>query len=174
MWAVRTINAVVKGTTCERCPASRIPQEGKALTPADFRPKDDPDIVERRAYYAELRSRYSGEQDTYRDDDGRIIVWTDGSCRPVGDEVKAGSGVFYGYANQRNTALPVRGSPSKATNNRAELQALLHVLQTDPRPLSVRTDSEYVANGATVHRLDWRTKAWFRSVTTALPITHAY
>ena len=30
-----------------------------------------------------------------------------------------------------------------------------------------------MANGATVHRLDWRAKAWFRSVTTALPITHA-
>ncbi len=70
----------------------------------------------------------------------------------------------------RNTALPVRGHMS---NNRAELQALLHVLRTGQRPLSIRTDSEYVANGATVNRLDWRARAWFRRPADALPIYHA-
>ena len=46
------------------------------------------------------------------------------------------------------------------SNQRAELTAVLHVLQTEARPVHVKTDSEYVLKGCISHRGVWRSLGW--------------
>ena len=48
----------------------------------------------------------------------------------------------------RNFSFPLEG-PSQS-NNRAELTAVIRVLQTEPRPLEIRPDSEVVESGLRV------------------------
>ena len=41
------------------------------------------------------------------------------------------------------------------TNNRAELDAVLDVLNHEPRNVHIKTDSEHVLKGCLVHRFSW-------------------
>ena len=58
---------------------------------------------------------------------------------------RAGAGGFWGDENPRNFALPVPGQVQ--TNQRAELFALVRIVEGDARALEVRSDSQYVVNG---------------------------
>eukprot|EP00663_Eupelagonemidae_sp_cell21sb_P004310 gene4310-5978_t len=98
----------------------------------------------------------------------RVIVWGDGSASL--SENRAGSGVFYGYGNPRNTA---HRCPGDQTNNRAELYAFLWCIQHDSRPLLYVTDSLYVHDGVQQHRHKWRARAWFRHPLMAQYVQHA-
>ncbi|KAI0337718.1 ribonuclease H-like protein [Trametopsis cervina] len=72
------------------------------------------------------------------------IVYCDGACRGNGKQVSiAGVGVYWGLGDPRNIA---ERCPGVQTNNRAELIAIIRVLETDPvdyTPLIIRTDSKY-------------------------------
>ena len=46
------------------------------------------------------------------------------------------------------------------SNQRAELQAVLFVLLSESRDMDIRTDSQYVHDGATLHRESWRKIGW--------------
>ncbi|KAI0085542.1 ribonuclease H-like domain-containing protein [Irpex rosettiformis] len=76
--------------------------------------------------------------------DESIIVYCDGACKGNGQTGSiAGVGVFWGAGDKRNIAERCPGSP---TNNRAELIAIIRVLETAPRcdmPLIIRSDSRY-------------------------------
>lgn len=83
-----------------------------------------------------------------RDDDGRILVYTDGSatgtaCRAT---ARAGWGVFYGHGSPLNVAERLKGGVQ--TSTRAELRALLHVIRTMTQPTRVRCDCKYVVEAA--------------------------
>ena len=91
-----------------------------------------------------MRLFQHGHRDEWTDDDGRVVVWTDGGCEDEGAGRLAGAGVFYGVGNQRNEQLQVHGAQ---TAGRAELAALTRVLETDMRPLSVRIDCLGVVRG---------------------------
>ncbi|KAJ7610868.1 ribonuclease H-like domain-containing protein [Roridomyces roridus] len=78
------------------------------------------------------------------DADGWDVVYSDGACKGNGQVGSvAGVGVWWGPDDPRNIA---ERCPGDQTNNRAELIAILRVLETTPnstRPLMIKTDSQY-------------------------------
>eukprot|EP00660_Eupelagonema_oceanica_P003793 gene3793-biopygen16983 len=172
-WGPRVLNQVIRNTVYEDCaPQEARPRREKTKKPLDGAPNHGPpdtDVVVRRTYYAELAEKFSHTWLSL-DADGRVCVWTDGSCKTLRGEKSAGAGVFYGAQNPGNAAVSVEGA---ATSPRAELAALLYVLKNDPRPLSIRTDCRYVQMGVTEGRLKWRARAWFRRPLDCQLIEHA-
>ena len=85
----------------------------------------------------------------------RIDVYTDGSCTNnqgnVGQKQRAGAGVFFGINDERNMAepLPPYGPRNFVSNNRAELYAVIRLLQefNEKQKLRIFTDSKYVLDG---------------------------
>ncbi|CAE8729391.1 unnamed protein product, partial [Polarella glacialis] len=92
--------------------------------------------------------------------DGRVIVFTDGACRDNQTPAlrKAGVGAFWHTNHAMNISEPLLGHAQ--TNNRAELTAVIRVLQTDSRSLDIRTDSKYVHDGCVLHLPKWRANSW--------------
>eukprot|EP00666_Eupelagonemidae_sp_cell4sb_P001594 gene1594-biopygen16244 len=169
VWAPSLLNAISTDTVFQGCPEADPPPKGAAHEkplPQQRAPPEDPDRLEREAFHAYLRSHHASLQtQEVRTPDGKVAVWTDGSFRSP----RAGAGIFYGYANPRNRIV---GVPGRQTNNRGELTALLTLLETDARPLSIRTDSMYVHLGVTVWRAEWRANAWFRHPLAAQYVDH--
>jgi len=81
------------------------------------------------------------------DEVGYDVVYSDGSCRGNGKVGSvAGIGVWWGRNDPRNLA---ERCPGAQTNNRAELIAIVRVLETTPKskvPLMIKTDSQYSIN----------------------------
>ena len=80
--------------------------------------------------------------------DDRVVVWTDGASSNNGDAriCRAGAGIFYSAGHSMNLAVPLLGRVQ--SNQRAELLAIVLALRRDPRPLEIRTDSQYCCDGA--------------------------
>lgn len=78
------------------------------------------------------------------DESGYDVVYSDGACKGNGQVGSvAGVGVWWGWNDTRNIA---ERCPGDQTNNRAELIAIVRVLETAPfsqRPLMIKTDSKY-------------------------------
>jgi ribonuclease HI len=78
------------------------------------------------------------------DEPGYDVVYSDGACKGNGQVGSvAGVGVWWGWNDSRNIA---ERCPGDQTNNRAELIAIVRVLETAPfsqRPLMIKTDSKY-------------------------------
>ncbi|KAI1787469.1 ribonuclease H-like domain-containing protein, partial [Ganoderma leucocontextum] len=78
------------------------------------------------------------------DESGWDVVYSDGACKGNGKPGSvAGIGVWWGPDDVRNIA---ERCPGGQTNNRAELTAIVRVLETTPhtkRPLLIKTDSKY-------------------------------
>ncbi|RPD56755.1 ribonuclease H-like protein [Lentinus tigrinus ALCF2SS1-6] len=78
------------------------------------------------------------------DESGWDIVYSDGACKGNGKAGSiAGVGVWWGRDDPRNIA---ERCPGGQTNNRAELIAIVRVLETSPhtrKPLLIKTDSKY-------------------------------
>ncbi|KAJ7109830.1 ribonuclease H-like domain-containing protein [Mycena epipterygia] len=72
------------------------------------------------------------------------VVYSDGACKGNGQSGSvAGVGVWWGRDDPRNIA---ERCPGAQTNNRAELIAILRILETAPpsdRPLLIKSDSKY-------------------------------
>ena len=79
---------------------------------------------------------------------GRVVVYTDGSCLSQNCSLwrRAGFGVVYDAEMKHSLTVsrPLLGL--EQTAQRAELRAFLCVIQRDPRPLLVHTDSAYVVD----------------------------
>ncbi|CAE8742431.1 unnamed protein product [Polarella glacialis] len=88
--------------------------------------------------------------------DGSVIVFTDGACRDNQTPAlrNAGVGAFWHTDHAMNINEPLLGHAQ--TNHRAELTAMIRVLQTDPRSLDIRADSKYVHDGCVHHISKWR------------------
>ena len=78
--------------------------------------------------------------------------------------------MFYGIGNDNNRAMPVVGP---RTNQRAELSAVLHCLETENRPMHIKTDSKYVQLGIEIWRKEWKARAWYRCPQKPEEIDHA-
>ena len=91
---------------------------------------------------------------------GRVVVYTDGASKDnqYRSLRRAGLGVFWGPRHPWNLAEPLRGPVQ--TNNRAELTAVIRALESDTRPLEIRTDSMYVYKGCVFQLDGWRTSVW--------------
>ncbi|KAF9453889.1 ribonuclease H-like protein [Macrolepiota fuliginosa MF-IS2] len=97
---------------------------------------------------SEVKSR--GQKRTFGnvDDESQwTIVYSDGACKGNGQAAPvAGVGVYWGPNDQRNIA---ERCPGDQTNNRAELIAIIRVLETAPverNKLLIKTDSQYSIN----------------------------
>eukprot|EP00662_Eupelagonemidae_sp_cell21_P021783 gene21783-biopygen31837 len=164
-WAPEAYNRV-----CGKVQTRPEPEEERVAESKRGRAPEDCDRTEREGYYAYLEHKYKGKEET-RDEEGRIVVWTDGSAveRDQGGW-SAGAGIFYGDGSKRNKAITVGGP---ATNQRAELMAVLHCLENEPRPVHIRTDSRYVQLGIELWRHKWRAKGWYKKALKAKEIDHA-
>ncbi|KAK0500693.1 ribonuclease H-like domain-containing protein [Armillaria luteobubalina] len=89
---------------------------------------------------------------------GEITVFSDGACKGNGKTgAVAGVGVWWGHAVLQRRNLAER-CPGKQTNNRAELIAIVRVLeqsQTETNPLRIKTDSKYSINCVTQWLQKW-------------------
>ena len=92
--------------------------------------------------------------------DGRVVVFTDGACRCNQHKAvrRAGVGGFWADNHPFNFGAPLESGDQ--TNNRAEMVAVIRVLQLEERPLDIRTDSKYLYDGVLRHRFKWIQMAW--------------
>ena len=79
--------------------------------------------------------------------DDKQVVWTDGACTHNQDPRfrRAGSGIYYNENDAMNWSGMLPGLLQ--SNQRAELFAVLVTCLRDPRPLDIRSDSEWVVRG---------------------------
>lgn len=91
--------------------------------------------------------------------EGRVIVYTDGSCEP-----NPGPGGWAAIIQDGKQEIILKGFNPDSTNNRMELTAALEALKTINRKKSVRvfTDSKYLKNGVESWMKNWKTKNWKR------------
>lgn len=86
-------------------------------------------------------------RENVQDESGWDVVYSDGACKGNGKVGSyAGVGVWWGENDPRNIA---ERCPGDQTNNRAELIAIVRVLETTPKskkPLLIKTDSQYSIN----------------------------
>ncbi|KAF8167531.1 ribonuclease H-like domain-containing protein [Crassisporium funariophilum] len=96
-----------------------------------------------------------------QDEAGWDVVYSDGACKGNGKRVsRGGIGVWWGPDDPRNLAEPC---PGEQTNNRAELIAILRVLETTPiskKPLLIKTDSQYSINSFQSWIHSWKRNNW--------------
>ncbi len=143
IWAPRVFNSIREQTQRDEDP--QIPRDADLPKVRQSKQPDDEHATIRKGYYAYLGHKYSGQTET--EEDGWIVVWTDGSRIEKDNVNKAGAGIFCGTGNPRNSGYAVSGGQ---TNQRAELTAFLRCIQDDARKLLVRTDSKYVEPGVKV------------------------
>ncbi|KAI1798320.1 ribonuclease H-like domain-containing protein, partial [Ganoderma leucocontextum] len=107
-----------------------------------------------------------------------MIVYTDGSCKGNGKVGSvAGVGVWWGENDPRHVVPVVslahsldiglcrnlsERCPGQQTNNRAELIAIIRVLETTPadRPLLIKSDSNYSIRSMTEWIWTWKARGW--------------
>ncbi|KAF8433511.1 ribonuclease H-like domain-containing protein [Boletus edulis BED1] len=84
------------------------------------------------------------------------IVYCDGACKGNGQPGSvAGIGVWWGHGDPRNIS---ERCPGGQTNNRAELIAIVRILETTPRlkrRLLIKTDSKYSIQCVTSWIFNW-------------------
>lgn len=94
----------------------------------------------------------------------RLVAATDGSC--LGNPGHAGWA--WAIADNLDTLEVAEwgsGYIGEATNNIAELTALLELLRAVPveQPLEIRLDSQYTLNAASKWRAGWKRRGWCKS-----------
>ena len=78
------------------------------------------------------------------DQDGRVIVFTNGSRKSSQNNYiqVAGSGVWFGLERPNNLGFPLPGKSQGS--DRAEVYAVALAMELDPRRLHIKSDSSYV------------------------------
>lgn len=99
------------------------------------------------------------KQDVYIPN-GYNIVFTDGSCKIIDGNKKAGYGIYFGKGDERNISDRFTENP---TNNRAELYAILiclEILIKMDTPYIIITDSKYAFDCITKYAKKWEKNDW--------------
>ncbi|XP_057324242.1 ribonuclease H1-like [Microplitis mediator] len=107
-----------------------------------------------------------------RNGDGRIQIYTDGSCFGNGTtKPAAGLGVYFGPNHPKNLSLPC---VNRNTNNGAELEAILQaieiIIELNLIKIDIHTDSEFLCNSLNLWYDDWEGRNWLTS--TGKPVTY--
>ena len=86
-----------------------------------------------------------------------VIIFTDGACS--GNPGPGGWGVLLRFGKAEKT---LSGYSPHSTNNRMEMLAAIHALETLKRPCQVilTTDSTYVRDGITKWIHNWKKRNW--------------
>lgn len=87
------------------------------------------------------------------------IIYTDGACPNNGKGSKnIGIGIFFGDNDLRNISSKI--NTNNATNNRAELFAILYALENSTDNVEIRTDSQYSISCLTKWIKNWKKNNW--------------
>ncbi len=104
-----------------------------------------------------------------------LQIYTDGACVGNGKrDAKAGFGVFFGLDDPRNIGAPLPSTiidaKNKPTNNRAEMYAVIHALETvsQHQAVVINTDSKYVKDGITKWIGAWKERKWATTLGTSV------
>ncbi|MBI3560712.1 MAG: ribonuclease HI [Gammaproteobacteria bacterium] len=86
-----------------------------------------------------------------------VDIFTDGACS--GNPGPGGWGALLRYGDHEKQLY---GGEAQTTNNRMELMAAIHALESLSRPCVVRltTDSQYVKKGITEWIGSWKARGW--------------
>ncbi|CAH0600376.1 unnamed protein product [Chrysodeixis includens] len=108
------------------------------------------------------RRKTSGDGELNMDEDGYVVVYTDGACSSNGrSTARAGLGVYWADGHPLNISEPVSG---RATNNCGEIQAATKAikiaLENGVKKLSINTDSKFLINSVTKWIPGWKRKGW--------------
>lgn len=89
-----------------------------------------------------------------------VVIYTDGACDP-----NPGPGGWAALLIAGENRKTLTGADPHTTNNRMELQAVIHALAALKRPCRVQlhTDSEYVQKGVTERLAHWKARGWVTS-----------
>ena len=90
-----------------------------------------------------------------------ITIFTDGACINNGHEnAAAGSGIWYGDNDTRNTSARV--AHTNQSNQTGELMAILIAVRDNPPESNLRiiSDSKYAIDGLTKHAGKWESQNW--------------
>ncbi|CAG7822551.1 unnamed protein product [Allacma fusca] len=103
----------------------------------------------------------------YRNEEGYIICWTDGSCSRNGhDGATAGIGVYFGEQHPWNISKAL-DSCIKQTSNRAEIWAAIEAIRKIREKgvyyVEIRSDSNFLVKGMTVWIHKWDKNGWRQS-----------
>ena len=103
----------------------------------------------------ECRSRVTASHDVNE----QQTLWTDGAASNNQDDRfrRAGFGIYYDDGHNLNLSALLPGL--QQTNQRAELLAVVVACLRDPRPLDIRSDSEYVCEGFS-RWMFWADSGW--------------
>ncbi|XP_046653671.1 ribonuclease H1-like [Daphnia pulicaria] len=98
------------------------------------------------------------------DQDGNVIVYTDGACLRNGQPgAQAGIGVWFDYDHPLNVSKPLNPT-DPATNNVAEIKAVIEALKIvkfyGVEKLAIHTDSMYLINSITNWIFSWLSSDW--------------
>ena len=90
-------------------------------------------------------------------DNGEVVVYTDGGCRP-----NPGVGAWAAVLKYRGKYKELSGGDMETTNNRMEMLAAINALESLRRRCKVviHTDSQYLKNGITTWIHGWKKKNW--------------
>ncbi len=90
----------------------------------------------------------------------QVRIYTDGSC--LGNPGPGGWAALLEYKGRQKE---LSGAEAETTNNRMELTAAIHALESLKQPCSVylTTDSEYLRKGITEWLVAWQARGWRRS-----------
>ena len=100
-----------------------------------------------------------------------LIVYVDGACSGNGTaSSRAGCGGYFGEGDSRNFSFALNPK-ERQTNNRAEMQAVIHVLRYACEdhnmtskdasvPLQIYTDSDYCVSGMNIWMHNWRSNGF--------------
>jgi ribonuclease HI len=88
-----------------------------------------------------------------------VTIYTDGACEP--NPGPGGWAVLLRFGSREKE---LTGHDPDTTNNRMELTAAVHALQSLTRPCRIElyTDSEYLRRGITEWLPEWRRRGWKR------------
>ncbi|RPH94720.1 MAG: ribonuclease HI [Lysobacterales bacterium] len=91
------------------------------------------------------------------DEKSKVEIYSDGACS--GNPGPGGWGSVLLYNSHRRE---LSGGEPQTTNNRMELMAVIHALETLKRPCEVivHTDSTYVMKGMTEWLAQWKKRDW--------------
>jgi len=89
----------------------------------------------------------------------KVTIYTDGSC-----DKNPGPGGWAALLRWRNREEILSGFAPETTNNRMELSAALHALESlkEASLVSIFTDSEYLKRGVDEWMDNWRARGWRR------------
>ena len=98
-------------------PEEKAAEVGVAASKHRGKVPADCDATERKGYYAHLERKFGARKVTY-DEEGRRVIWTDGSAVEDGaGKMRAGAGIFHGVGNEKNRSVAVDGLQSESGAN---------------------------------------------------------